>query len=105
MDEVCDEPINRPNRLAPTIGNIASEARCEIRPSLPTTCPMRSSSRASRWFVPITSLNVSAIFPPFQSSHPAGRTEKSPRLNAASAVSSCFWSSRSPSRRGFFSVA
>jgi hypothetical protein len=25
-----------------------SEARCEIRPSLPTTCPIRSSSRASR---------------------------------------------------------
>jgi len=64
------------------------ETRWAIRPSLPTTRPMRSSSRVMRWFTSITPLNVSAILPgtPVQSS--GSRAEKSPRLNAINAASS-----------------
>ncbi len=64
------------------------EARCVIRPSLPTTRPIRSSSRAMRWLVSITVLNVSAILPGTPTQSSGSRAEKSPRLNAINAASS-----------------
>ena len=66
-----------------------SDALCVIRPSLPTTRRIRSSSCVIRRLVLITSLNVSAILPAMPVQSPGRRAEKSPRSNAPKAARSC----------------
>ena len=55
-----------------------SLTRCLVRPSLPTTCPTRSSSCAMRSLVATMSLKASAILPITPSCSPVSRTAKSP---------------------------
>ena len=62
--------------------------RWRVLPSLPTTCPARSSSWAMRWLEVTISLNVSATLPAMPVWSPGSRTEKSPSRTACSARSS-----------------
>ncbi len=64
-----------------------SVARSLIRPSLPTTRLIRSSSLAMRSLSSITSLKVSATLPARPVHSSGSRTEKSPFLRAVSAES------------------
>ncbi len=57
---------------------LPTKRRWPIRPSLPTLCASRCSSRAKRWFSPITSFKVSATFPARPVQVEGIRTEKSP---------------------------
>src|SRR6266436_2517648 len=61
------EPLDSWNRV-----------RSDVRPSLPTACPTRVSSRAICWLAETISLKVSAIFPCKPVQYPGRRTEKSP---------------------------
>src|SRR6266446_568327 len=89
------DPIDPAHRLETS----PIDARCVMRPSLPTMRLMRSSSRDIFSLVAITSLNVSAILPPIPVQSSGRRAEKSPRLNAVNAERSCFESTPSPFRR------
>ncbi len=72
----CHEPLTSP-----------SEARWVILPSLPTTRLRRSSSRAMRSFISVTSLKASATLPATPVHSIGRRTEKSPFLRACIALS------------------
>ena len=65
-----------------------SEARSEMRPSLPTTRRRRSSSRLILWFSSTTSLNASAIFPSSPTRSTGSRTSKEPPFNRTRAARS-----------------
>ena len=63
--------------------------RRRVLPSLPTTCPTRSSCFAIRSLAAMIKLKVSAIFPMMPVWSPGNRTEKSPRCMACRAWASC----------------
>src|SRR5579859_2383372 len=71
---VFTDPSISPHAPRPSL----NRARSRVRPSLPTTCPTRRSSRAICWLAATMSLNVSAILPPSPVHDPGSRTEKSP---------------------------
>ncbi len=64
------------------------DMRWRVLPSLPTSCPARSSSRAMRSFAATMALNVSATLPARPVWSVGSRTEKSPSRIACSARSS-----------------
>jgi hypothetical protein len=72
--------------------------RWRVRPSLPTSWPARSISRARRWLVDAISLTASAILPDRPVRSPGNRTEKSPSRMPCSTFSSRRRSRSSSSR-------